>query len=623
MIFYDGAQNVFETTSEVARGGEGAIYRIKGLNDYCIKVYHSKPTPQKIKKLQILRKNGASLKDFGAFPTSFAYADKNKSDVSGIFLPFISGHEIYELYGPSSRIQKFPNVKFNFLVHVAINIAYAFNKIHESGFIIGDINEQNIKVLNDGTIRFIDTDSFQYITTDIAFTCNVGTPIWTPPELHGKDLRSLVRNENHDYFGLAQIIFLILFCGRHPFAGRPRDSRHLLPEEAVREYAFAFAPSNHNIPLLPPPGCIKTDSFDSNIYYSFCRAFLKGAAEPNARPNSSEWITLLSALKDSLIGCLNRAEHIYWKGASSCPWCSVVNETGIDLFPRQSSVNAFLSHNSSRDLESIKRLNNLRPTEFPIPEQATFSDIIAEPLPQEPTGFFVDVQKFLEMSSWKKSWLTPHIERFTNRLKLAQDSYWVSVAAHKKAVGEYKKRFNELLAELKPIIQQATSPERLKKEIYDNAIQNRRAHELKIYLTTIQVRNSNIQDIGYGRKATLASYGIETAADVTNQRISGISGFGYSLTKRLLDWRKEVENSFRFNPNAPTPRSFHDEIDKMLSEKIDALKKQVSILEGKFRQSESFTADVVRSEASKAFQASRTIAQMNKNIAFYSSRLPK
>jgi len=41
---------------------------------------------------------------------------------------------------------------------------------------------------------------------------------------------------SHGFHGLAQLIFLLLFAGRHPFSGVPKGPRQLLPEEAIREY---------------------------------------------------------------------------------------------------------------------------------------------------------------------------------------------------------------------------------------------------------------------------------------------------------------------------------------------------------------------------------------------------
>ncbi|HMH54340.1 MAG TPA: hypothetical protein VK548_29160, partial [Candidatus Acidoferrum sp.] len=54
--------------------------------------------------------------------------------------------------------------------------------------------------------------------------------------------------------------------------------------------------------------------------------------------------------------------------------------------------------------------------------------------------------------------------------------------------------------------------------------------------------------IGPGLKATLASYGIETAADVASRTVSAVPGFGATRTKELLLWRQSIERGFAFDP---------------------------------------------------------------------------
>jgi DNA-binding helix-hairpin-helix protein with protein kinase domain len=46
----------------------------------------------------------------------------------------------------------------------------------------------------------------------------------------------------------------------------------------------------------------------------------------------------------------------------------------------------------------------------------------------------------------------------------------------------------------------------------------------------------------------LASFGIETAADIDPRKIRRIKGFGKSLTDELVGWRKSLERRFVFDP---------------------------------------------------------------------------
>ncbi|NJM53317.1 MAG: hypothetical protein HC846_07920, partial [Blastocatellia bacterium] len=60
------------------------------------------------------------------------------------------------------------------------------------------------------------------------------------PELQGIDLSEVEREKKHDNFGLAVIIFQLLFLGRHPFAGNYLGDEDKSLEDCIREYRFAY-----------------------------------------------------------------------------------------------------------------------------------------------------------------------------------------------------------------------------------------------------------------------------------------------------------------------------------------------------------------------------------------------
>jgi DNA-binding helix-hairpin-helix protein with protein kinase domain len=62
-----------------------------------------------------------------------------------------------------------------------------------------------------------------------------------------------------------------------------------------------------------------------------------------------------------------------------------------------------------------------------------------------------------------------------------------------------------------------------------------------------------VEGIGPGRLASLAAFGIETAADVKESLILQINGFGPKLTARLVGWRRSVEGRFTFDPRTGAP----------------------------------------------------------------------
>jgi DNA-binding helix-hairpin-helix protein with protein kinase domain len=59
---------------------------------------------------------------------------------------------------------------------------------------------------------------------------------------------------------------------------------------------------------------------------------------------------------------------------------------------------------------------------------------------------------------------------------------------------------------------------------------------------------ATISGVGPAKKAALRSFGIETAADVSRNKVMAVKGFGEALTRAMVDWRKCCEREFVFNP---------------------------------------------------------------------------
>jgi DNA-binding helix-hairpin-helix protein with protein kinase domain len=76
-----------------------------------------------------------------------------------------------------------------------------------------------------------------------------------------------------------------------------------------------------------------------------------------------------------------------------------------------------------------------------------------------------------------------------------------------------------------------------------------RERQLLKFLDSFFIDDHRISNIGPGRKATLASFGIETALDIDSRMVRKIKGFGASLTGELVRWRKSLENRFVFDPS--------------------------------------------------------------------------
>ncbi len=101
-------------------------------------------------------------------------------------------------------------------------------------------------------LRLIDCESFQWTANGKRFACEVGVETFTPPELQGKNFREVIRTINHDSFGLAVMVFLLLFMGRHPFAGRFLGRGDMPIPRAISEFRFAYSAMRADVQMDNP-----------------------------------------------------------------------------------------------------------------------------------------------------------------------------------------------------------------------------------------------------------------------------------------------------------------------------------------------------------------------------------
>ncbi|MBC8013466.1 MAG: hypothetical protein H7X74_05215, partial [Methyloceanibacter sp.] len=71
--------------------------------------------------------------------------------------------------------------------------------------------------------------------------------------------------------------------------------------------------------------------------------------------------------------------------------------------------------------------------------------------------------------------------------------------------------------------------------------------QLEHFLDGFDIDKASIPGVGPGRKQTLESYGVETAADILGNKLKAIPGFGPKLRGNLRDWRKSIEKRLVFD----------------------------------------------------------------------------
>ena len=124
----------------------------------------------------------------------------------------------------------------------------------------------------------------------------MGTPYYTPAELIGlgKKLGQVRRTQKHDRFGLAAIIFQLLFDGCHPFAAVGNDCT---PLDRIRAGDWPY--TNGSL-YRPPPSAPPFRALPQAMQTIFTRTFVEGHWDPTARPTAEEWVEALTQNEKAL-----------------------------------------------------------------------------------------------------------------------------------------------------------------------------------------------------------------------------------------------------------------------------------------------------------------------------------
>jgi DNA-binding helix-hairpin-helix protein with protein kinase domain len=313
---------------KLGSGGEGVVFHINEQPASVAKIYSEPLKPRQVAKLKaMVAVADDPLRTVAAWPTAMLYAG---STPVGFTMPLVPAQRpLHELLGPRSRHELFPNAHWSFLIHTARNLARAFAVLHERNVVIGDVNSNNIVVCGDSTARLIDCDSFQFPADGAVFRCNVGVPDYQPPELQHGNFDAIDRLPEHDRFGLAVVIFQLLFVGKHPFAGVlppgvPGDGAIGANVAAKR---FFYAPHARRRGLRPPPGSPTLASLTPEVAALFSRAFLGAPAD---RPSAGEWNAALEELAGRVVRCSKNPLHRHLRDAR-CPWCALARR-GLHYF---------------------------------------------------------------------------------------------------------------------------------------------------------------------------------------------------------------------------------------------------------------------------------------------------
>ena len=588
---FDSTGRTCVLDGQLAAGGEGTVHPLVGDPALLAKIYNRPPSPQAIEKLTwMVRSASPNLRRFAAWPTELLL-DKPDGRVLGFLMARFNDHQpIHHLYNPAQRLKYFPRVDWSFLIAAARNCAAAFEEVHAVGCLVGDINQSNVLVSNRATIGLIDCDSFQVQADGRLFLCEVGVPHYTPPELQRRNFTGLARTPNHDRFGLAVLLFQLLFMGRHPYAGRYLGSGDPPFEQFIQEFRFAYGPQAAAMRMEQPPYTLALDEVSPALARLFRSAFEGGSETAEARPTATRWLHTLDELRAGLKSCPNDPGHKMAANATACPWCAFVAQGGPNYFRGVAVFAVVFRFDAARFRELTARIRESA-------ARVTYSRsrilpgtrIIPRALPAEleytsrlglVLGAVASLALVLLLLSFFLGktlalfgapilvvfgvWFVVHLatspryreyrtriksEKSTERALRLHEGIWQRFLADQLA------QDSRIRKELDQALEQCRQLEKRFRGDEHNLEKNRQAMQLEHHLRNCFISDADIPGIGPTREQTLISFGVETAFDIETATIDQIKGFGKVLSGNLMAWKKKMAKEFRFDPQSRVPEA--------------------------------------------------------------------
>jgi DNA-binding helix-hairpin-helix protein with protein kinase domain len=582
---YNSQRQSLMLGDKIGGGGEGTVYDIQGHADLVAKIYHAAPSPEKADKLIALSKpSNEHLCKMAAWPVD-VLRDRPNGNVIGFVMKKIGqAAEVHTLHSPKSRLKKFPEASWAFLLHVATNIVRAVATMHEHGFVIGDVNPKNILVTRQATVHLLDCDSLQFAAEGKIYRCEGGFPEYTPPELQGLPFAEVDRTQEHDCFGLAVVLFQLLFLGRHPYSGRFLGAGEMPLEQAIRESRFAYGADAATRHMQPPPGTLPLDAMPAELVALFRRAFL--AAD---RPNPMEWLAPLEQLSKRLQRCKLHNGHFYWAELKDCPWCQIETRAGVRLFhfhlPGRTQARELLPLDDLwTEIKELEQIRKLPPTPNLPAQQLSAAALqyaqasamrfwLANAFAALTGGFIAWVSDFpvafwflvfagnfarlIAKAEYEASargrgimpnWVSLSPEPIAKNLRAAKNLAEAQLRRLEQQFWGTKDGENDyaaLLKKLKTLVRAYETLDQRRAQKLQHAGAKARAAALMQYLQRCSIADSKLVS------ASLANWmrtkGIVSAADVSVKTLRQKGVVNEYHLQKLLDWRQQLEAQFTFD----------------------------------------------------------------------------
>lgn len=516
-----------ELGKRIGRGGEGEVYAVADGSGRVVKLYLNPDAERQAKVGAMINAGLAGRCPHAAFPLA-AVHNADKKFAGFAMHGFADRQPLHQLYSPGSRRKLFPAADFRFLVRSALNLARSVSKVHDAGVVIGDINHSSMLVGSDARVALIDADSMQVGE----HRCRVGVPEYTPPELQGRPLGGVVRTKAHDAFGLAVLLFQMLFLGRHPYAGVTR--REMPLAQAIATHRFAWSRIFDN-GVTPPPNSLLLTDMPVHVRVAFERAF---GRDPRARPDASAWAMALAELEQLLVPC-SRDPHHHRLLDMACVWCRVERNGTSAIFcrckpspgSRPTTEDAMLD-SAQHELHKVRKLlaKQLEPagqTNWCPPSDAVRAFVQNTPLEHAELKLNLPAGGVVSQ------------DRFTCAYLRSRDELEASLSAWRRRIGLWD--LEALAAKIELRMGELKRLEQLMVDDLVSASANSRAAFVAAALRAAKLADATIPGISRRRLQDVAKQ-FKAATDINKHALLRAPGLGPTRVAALLLWRDEVES---------------------------------------------------------------------------------
>ncbi|WP_295667871.1 hypothetical protein [uncultured Mucilaginibacter sp.] len=568
-IYKGAAGTTYTLANRIGGGGEGDVYAVNEDSSLVLKVYKEAPDTDKTEKLRHMTTLVSDeLQRFAAWPLDIARDGSGK--VRGFTMRKLQGYlPMHMLFTPMDRKKLFPDKGYNFLAHVARNLAVAFHKIHQAGIIVGDVNEANLLVSATGMVALIDCDSFQVKNGKRYHFCEVGMLRYTPPELLRRgSFESVVRTANTDAFSLATLIFQLLFLGRAPFTGVNPGKQEIDEETAIKNHEFAYSLRNSNKRLFPAKNSLELSAMPAPVADAFHLAF----ESDGERPTPLQWATKMGDFIKDLSTCPVSKLHFYPGNLKRCPWCAFKHEANIYYFLDDVNIN------TTSQLTNIEHfINGFRLEQLNLPRLSgsyTYPGLQAQKIPARFYRYryinlaaVIVVLALLIVLAASMSFYGAIIPVGIALIRLVLrggGKLKAELAIRQQALNRVSGPFNQVLKQYNypPALKQYNETTNklknniaalrklpslfvhLKKEIEDKHYQAK----YKQYLQQFDVNDHTIAGFGPAKKKLICNQGIRTAADISKLKQVKVAGIGPKNQQLLFEWQRQMGTGFTYAP---------------------------------------------------------------------------